>query len=105
MTVRKNRVEFDDYFFSHTPFFFFLFWCLVFLDTHLAFTEAVAELERIRLKTIHDGQLFRQYQEEVTDSQFEQEICQAEEEYLVRPPLPLFDLSDVSVRKSANVRV
>ena len=37
----------------------------------------------IRKKTIDDGVLFRKYQNEVTDNQFQLEIYQAEEEYTV----------------------
>jgi hypothetical protein len=33
---------------------------------------------------IHDGQLFKEYQKQVTDKQFQLEIYQAEEEYTVR---------------------
>lgn len=52
--------------------------------THVAFLEGVAELEYIRRKTIEDGRLFRDYQDRVTDRQFDQEIALAEEEYMVR---------------------
>lgn len=37
----------------------------------------------MRRKTINDGVLFRKYQNEVTDNQFQLEIYQAEEEYTV----------------------
>ncbi|KAL1933924.1 hypothetical protein VTP01DRAFT_8014 [Rhizomucor pusillus] len=50
--------------------------------THVAFLEGVAELENIRIKTIEEGRLFRDYQDSVTDRQFNQEIALAEEEYM-----------------------
>ncbi|CEI88327.1 hypothetical protein RMCBS344292_02718 [Rhizopus microsporus] len=37
----------------------------------------------MRRKMIDDGQLFREYQKQVTDHQFQLEIYQAEEEYLL----------------------
>ncbi|KAI9496927.1 Sds3-like-domain-containing protein [Zychaea mexicana] len=50
--------------------------------THTSYVEGVAELERVRTTTIKEGRLFQQYQEQVTDTQFKQEISHAEEEYM-----------------------
>ncbi|OAC97648.1 hypothetical protein MUCCIDRAFT_186003 [Mucor lusitanicus CBS 277.49] len=50
-------------------------------DTHPSYLDGVKDLEAMRRKTIRDGVLFREYQNEVTDNQFQLEIYQAEEEY------------------------
>ncbi|KAL7308192.1 hypothetical protein PS15m_012078 [Mucor circinelloides] len=50
-------------------------------DTHPSYLDGLKDLEAIRRKTINDGVLFRKYQNEVTDNQFQLEIYQAEEEY------------------------
>jgi len=53
------------------------------IDTHPSYLDGLKDLEAIRRKTINDGVLFRKYQNEVTDNQFQLEIYQAEEEYTV----------------------
>lgn len=53
------------------------------IDTHITYLDGLKDLENMRRKMIDDGQLFREYQKQVTDHQFELEIYQAEEEYLV----------------------
>lgn len=53
------------------------------LDTHQHYKDGLLLLESIRQKTIDHGQLFREYQTQVTDRQFTLEIRHAEEEYLV----------------------
>ncbi|KAG2213645.1 hypothetical protein INT46_000820 [Mucor plumbeus] len=50
-------------------------------DKHSTYIDGLKDLEMIRKKTIDDGVLFRKYQNEVTDNQFQLEIYQAEEEY------------------------
>ncbi|KAK4511932.1 uncharacterized protein ATC70_003931 [Mucor velutinosus] len=50
-------------------------------DTHPSYLDGLKDLEAMRRKTINDGVLFRKYQNEVTDNQFQLEIYQAEEEY------------------------
>ncbi|CAO3616007.1 unnamed protein product [Mucor fragilis] len=52
-------------------------------DTHPSYLDGLKDLEAMRRKTINDGVLFRKYQNEVTDNQFQLEIYQAEEEYTV----------------------
>ncbi|KAI9358099.1 Sds3-like-domain-containing protein [Pilaira anomala] len=51
------------------------------LDTHYQYIEGLRNLEEMRQKMIGDGVLFREYQNQVTDKQFQLEIYQAEEEY------------------------
>ncbi|RCH80767.1 hypothetical protein CU098_004660, partial [Rhizopus stolonifer] len=46
-----------------------------------AHQDGLRDLELMRQKMIDDGQLFREYQKQVTDNQFRLEIYQAEEEY------------------------
>lgn len=53
------------------------------LDMHPRYLDGLKSLEENRKKMIHDGQLFREYQNQVTDNQFQLEIYQAEEEYTV----------------------
>lgn len=53
------------------------------LDVHATYLDGLKDLENMRRKMIDDGQLFREYQKQVTDHQFQLEIYQAEEEYLV----------------------
>ncbi|KAL9557658.1 hypothetical protein MBANPS3_001272 [Mucor bainieri] len=50
-------------------------------DAHPSYLDGLKDLEAMRRKTINDGVLFRKYQNEVTDNQFQLEIYQAEEEY------------------------
>ncbi|KAI9276373.1 Sds3-like-domain-containing protein [Sporodiniella umbellata] len=52
-------------------------------DTHTTYLDGLRDLENMRQKMIDDGQLFREYQKQITDHQFELEIYQAEEEYLL----------------------
>ncbi len=47
------------------------------------YLDGLKDLENMRRKMIDNGRLFREYQKQVTDHQFELEIYQAEEEYLV----------------------
>ncbi|GAA5796590.1 hypothetical protein HPULCUR_001963 [Helicostylum pulchrum] len=51
------------------------------LDAHYHYIEGLRNLEEMRKKMISDGVLFREYQNQVTDKQFQLEIYQAEEEY------------------------
>ncbi|KAI8333948.1 Sds3-like-domain-containing protein [Chlamydoabsidia padenii] len=51
-------------------------------NTHQQYKEGLILLESTRQKTIDHGQLFRDYQTQVTDRQFTLEIHHAEEEYL-----------------------
>ncbi|KAI8358479.1 hypothetical protein EDC96DRAFT_241259 [Choanephora cucurbitarum] len=50
-------------------------------DTHTFYLDNIRDLEAMRQKMIEDGQLFREYQKQVTENQFRLEIYQAEEEY------------------------
>ncbi|KAL4214192.1 Sin3 histone deacetylase corepressor complex component SDS3 [Rhizopus azygosporus] len=52
-------------------------------DVHATYLDGLRDLENMRRKMIDDGQLFREYQKQVTDHQFQLEIYQAEEEYLL----------------------
>lgn len=52
-------------------------------DTHTTYLDGLRDLENMRQKMIDDGQLFREYQKQMADHQFELEIYQAEEEYLL----------------------
>lgn len=54
------------------------------LDTHYHYVEGLRNLEGLRQKMIDDGRLFREYQKQVTDKQFQLEIYQAQEEYTVK---------------------
>ncbi|KAG1463333.1 hypothetical protein G6F56_005305 [Rhizopus delemar] len=49
-------------------------------DTHTTYLDGLRDLENMRQKMIDDGQLFREYQKQMADHQFELEIYQAEEE-------------------------
>ncbi|KAG1152105.1 hypothetical protein G6F37_001901 [Rhizopus arrhizus] len=51
--------------------------------THIMYLDGLKDLENMRRKMIDNGRLFREYQKQVTDHQFELEIYQAEEEYLL----------------------
>ncbi|SAL99693.1 hypothetical protein [Absidia glauca] len=51
-------------------------------NTHQHYKDGLLLLESIRQKTLDHGQLFRDYQTQVTDRQFTLEIRHAEEEYL-----------------------
>ncbi|KAI8093990.1 Sds3-like-domain-containing protein [Thamnidium elegans] len=51
------------------------------LDAHYQYIEGLRNIEEMRQKMISDGVLFREYQNQVTDKQFQLEIYQAEEEY------------------------
>ncbi|CAO3662356.1 unnamed protein product [Rhizopus stolonifer] len=51
--------------------------------THVSYLDGLSDLENTRQKMIDDGQLFKEYQKQMTDHQFETEIYQAEEEYLL----------------------
>ncbi|KAI7889758.1 Sds3-like-domain-containing protein [Mucor mucedo] len=50
-------------------------------DTHYQYVEGLRNLEGSRQKMIDDGRLFKEYQKQVTDKQFQLEIYQAQEEY------------------------
>lgn len=54
------------------------------IDAHYHYIEGLRNLEEMRQKMISDGVLFREYQNQVTDKQFQLEIYQAEEEYTVK---------------------
>jgi hypothetical protein len=53
------------------------------IGTHNSYLDGLRNLEVTRKKMIDDGELFRRYQNDVTDKQFELEIYQAQEEYTV----------------------
>lgn len=60
----------------------------LFLDTHYHYVEGLRNLEGLRQKMIDDGRLFKEYQKQVTDKQFQLEIYQAQEEYTVNISCP-----------------
>lgn len=64
-------------------FFFSFLLIIITKDTHAVYLEGLRSLTELRKKTIEDGQLFKEYQNQLTDKQFELEIYQAEEEYTV----------------------
>ncbi|KAI8384714.1 uncharacterized protein BYT42DRAFT_563426 [Radiomyces spectabilis] len=61
-------------------------------NTHPSYLQGLAELENNRQQMIEEGRLFRDYQKQILENQFQCEIHQAEEAYKVKISINFIDI-------------